>query len=161
MGYSAYGTDIEPRMVDYSVKNIQWLVKNNPLVEGKVDIEQADATSYRWSGFSTIASEVFLGRPLAKFPEESVFKQIVFDANTVIKKFLQNLTTQLKPGQSLCLAVPAWRKPDGALVELPLIDHLTDMGYTYSDLKHVRREDLVYFREDQVVARQLLRLRKK
>lgn len=160
MGYSAYGTDIEPRMVDYSVKNIQWLVKNNPLVEGKVDIEQADATSYRWSGFSTIASEVFLGRPLAKFPEESVFKQIVFDANTVIKKFLQNLTTQLKPGQSLCLAVPAWRKPDGALVELPLIDHLTDMGYNYWDLKHVRREDLVYFREGQVVARRLLRLKK-
>jgi len=34
------------------------------------------------------------------------------------------------------------------------------MGYNYWDLKHVRREDLVYYREDQVVARRLLRLKK-
>jgi len=161
MGYSAYGTDIEPRMVEYSKKNLQWLIANNPAVEGKVIAEPADATSYQWLGFSCIASEVYLGRPLSKLPDEAALKQITSDTNTVIKKFLQNLAPQLKAKQGVCLAVPAWRRPDGNMIKLPLIDHLTDMGYTYSDLKHVRREDLVYFREDQVVARQLLRLRKK
>jgi hypothetical protein len=66
----------------------------------------------------------------------------------------------VQPGHKICIAVPAWRKPDGSFIRLPLIDHLTDMGYTYWDLKHVPREELVYFREDQVVARQLLRLKK-
>jgi tRNA G10 N-methylase Trm11 len=160
MGYSVYGTDIEPRMVEYTKRNLRWLVGNNPAVEGKATVEPADATTYQWPGFSTVASEVFLGRPLANFPKEAAFKQIVSDANTVIKKFMQNLAAQLKPGQSLCLAVPAWQKPGGMQIELPLIDHLTDMGYNYWDLKHVRREDLVYFREGQVVARRLLRLKK-
>ncbi len=161
MGYSTYGTDIEPRMVEYTKRNLQWLVARNPSIEGKVIAEPADATDYQWLGFSCVASEVYLGRPLSKLPDEATLKQIVSDTNTVIKKFLQNLAPQLKPKQTLCLAVPAWRRPAGRAIRLPFIDHLTDMGYNYSDLKHVRREDLVYFREDQVVARQLLRLRKK
>jgi tRNA G10 N-methylase Trm11 len=160
MGYGVYGSDIEPRMAEYTKRNLQWLVSNNPGIEGKVIVETADATKFQWPGFSTVASEVFLGRPLTKFPTEAELKQIISDANTIIKKFLQNLALQLKPSQSLCLAVPAWRKPDGRLVRLPLIDHLTDMGYNYLDLKHVSREDLVYYREDQVVTRQLLRLKK-
>ena len=158
MGYSAYGTDIEPRMVEYSKQNLRWLVQKNPRIEGKVNVEVADATSYQWPGFSCIASELYLGRPLTKLPAETDLKQIVSDANTIIKKFLQNLTPQLKPGQAICLAVPAWRKTDGTLIKLPLIDHLTDMGYNYLDLKHVDREELVYYRERQVVARQLLRI---
>ncbi len=160
MGYSVLGTDIDQRMVDYSRRNIKWLFEKYPSLEGGVDIELADATAYQWPGFSTVASEVFLGRPLAKLPSEADLKQIVSDANTITKKFLQNLAPQLRTGQALCIAVPAWRKAGGQTITLPLIDHLTDMGYTYWDLKHVRREELVYFREDQVVARQLLRLKK-
>jgi tRNA G10 N-methylase Trm11 len=160
MGYSAYGTDIDPRMVEYAKRNLQWLVKNNPQIEGKVTVEPADATSYEWPGFSTIASEVYLGRPLNTLPNTAKLKEIINDVNTIIKKFLKNLAPQLKADRTICLAVPAWRKPDGSIIKLPLIDQLTDMGYNYSDLKHVRREELVYFRENQVVARQLLRIKK-
>ena len=160
MGYSVIGTDIDERMVDYSRRNIKWLFEKYPNLEGSVDIEPADATAYQWPGFSTIASELFLGRPLAKLPAGDDLKQVITDANTITKKFLQNLAPQLQTGQGLCIAVPAWRQPDGKFINLPVIDHLTDMGYTYWDLKHVRQEELVYFREDQVVARQLLRLRK-
>jgi len=159
-GYSVIGTDIDQRMVDYSRRNIRWLFEKYPSLEGGVDIEPADATVYQWPGFSTVASEVFLGRPLTKLPSEADLKQIVSDANTITKKFLRNLAPQLAAGRAFCIAVPAWRKVGGQTVTLPLIDHLTDMGYTYWDLKHVRREELVYFREDQVVARQLLRLKK-
>jgi tRNA G10 N-methylase Trm11 len=160
MGFSVIGTDIDPRMVDYSRRNIKWLFEKYPNLEGQVDIEPADATTYQWPSFSTVASEVFLGRPLAKLPSEADLKQIISDANTITKKFLQNLAPQLQTGRALCIAVPAWRKPGGQLISLPVIDHLTDMGYNYWDLKHVPREELVYFREDQVVARQLLRIKK-
>jgi len=160
MGYSVMGTDIEPRMVDYSKRNMKWLFEKYPSLEGQVDIEQADATNYQWPGFSTMASEVFLGRPLAKLPSENDLKQIVSDANTIIRKFLQNLSDQLKPDRPICLAVPAWRRDDGKFVELPVLAKITDMGYNYWDLKHVRHQELVYYREDQIVARRLLRLKK-
>lgn len=158
MGYSVLGTDLEDRMVDYSRTNAKWLFERYPQLEGQVDIETADATKYQWPGFTTLASEVFLGRPLNSLPEQAKLKEIVSDVNLITKKFLKNLQPQLRTGRTVCIAVPTWRKPSGQLIQLPLIDQLTDMGYTYSDFKHVRREELVYYRENQVVARQLLRL---
>lgn len=160
MGYSVMGTDIDERMVEFSKKNIRWLFDKQPALEGGVDIEAADATGYKWPGFSTITSEVFLGRPLASLPPPDKLKEIISDANLITKKFLQNLAPQLKDDRAICLAVPAWRKPSGELIDLPVLDKLTGMGYNYWDLKHVRRDDLVYYREGQVVARRLLRLRK-
>jgi tRNA G10 N-methylase Trm11 len=160
MGYSVMGTDIDERMAEFSKRNIRWLFEKYPSLEGGVDIEIADATGYRWPGFSAVASEVFLGRPLATLPPEDKLKQIISDANVIIKKFLQNLAPQLKAGHMVCLAVPVWRRANGELTDLPVLDKLTDMGYNYLDLKHVRARDLVYYREDQVVGRRLLRLKK-
>jgi tRNA G10 N-methylase Trm11 len=160
MGYSVMGTDIESRMVEYSQKNIRWLFDEYPRLQGQVDIETADATNYQWPVFGTITSEVFLGRPLTSLPTEDKLKQKVSDVNLITKKFLKNLQPQLRSGRSVCIAVPAWRKPNGQFIKLPLIDQLTDMGYNYWDLKTVRRDELLYYREYQVVARQLLRLNK-
>lgn len=160
MGYSVVGTDLEPRMVEYTRKNLQWLVNQYPGIETHAVVEVGDATNTTWPGFTVVASEVYLGRPLTKLPPEDQLKQIVNDANTIAKKFLINIASQLKEGQRLCLAVPAWRRPGGKLTTLPLIDHLTDMGYNDLDLAHVARTNLVYYREDQTVARQLLVLKK-
>jgi len=158
MGYSVLGTDIDERMVDYSRTNAKWLFEQYPTLEGQVDIEIADATKYQWPGFTSVASEVFLGRPLNSLPAQDKLREIISDANVITKKFLKNLQPQLRAGRAICIAVPAWLKSNGQLITLPVIDQLTDMGYTYSDLKRVPREDLVYYRENQVVARQLLRL---
>lgn len=160
MGYHVMGSDIDPRMVDYTRENLKWLVGRYPALETSASVELGDATNHQWPRFSTIASEVFLGRPLNALPAESKLREIISDANVITKKFLENLSGQLRPGQKLCLALPAWRHPDGRITRLPLLDQLTDMGYNYLDLKHVRRQDLLYYREDQVVARQLIRLEK-
>jgi hypothetical protein len=58
----------------------------------------------------------------------------------------------------LCLAVPAWRDAQGRFTHLPLISRLEELGYQPRPLRHVRHSDLIYYREDQVVARQLLLL---
>jgi tRNA G10 N-methylase Trm11 len=160
MGYATVGTDIDERMVKYSMENMEWLKRTHEKATGSFEIGLADATNFKWSPFSVVVSEVFLGRPLVQLPKPDDLRNIIQDANTVIKKFLRNLAPQLKKDQAVCLAVPAWRKADGSFIYLPLIDRLTDMGYNNVDLKHVRREDLVYFREDQIVARQIIRLRK-
>lgn len=157
MGYHVLGTDIEARMVEYAQANIRWLVEKNPAIEGQVVIEQADATNFQWPRFSTIASEVYLGRPLAVLPEPDKLKEIINDVNTIIKKFLQNLAPQLKPGQKVALAIPAWRNAKGRTFHtLPVLDKLTDMGYNRVSFVHVKNEDLIYYREDQIVARELI-----
>lgn len=156
MGYDVLGTDIDERMVEYAKTNIKWLVKQHPQIEGHAAIERADATQHEWPRFTTVASEVYLGRPLSSLPAPDKLKEIINDVNTITRKFLQNLAPQLKSGQRICLAVPAWRQPNGKFTHLPLVDKLTDMGYNSVRFKHVRSEDLIYFREDQIVARQLL-----
>lgn len=159
MGYEAIGTDIDARLVEYSKTNLDWLKErygNLPAFE----VFKADATNASWLDFGSVASEVYLGRPLNFLPSESDLKQISNDVNTITKKFLQNLQPQLKKDSQICLAVPAWRLPGGKFKHLPVLDHLTDVGYNYLDLKHTPREKLFYFRENQVVARQLIRLKK-
>ncbi len=161
MGYRAIGTDLEPRMIEYSRENLAWLAKQYPNLGAEPDLEAADATNHHWPEFDSVASETYLGRPFSSFPNETDLKQAISDVNTIIKKFLINLLPQMKSGQIACLAVPAWRRPDGIFMQLPLIDHLTEMGYNYLELKHVPNSELVYYREDQVVARQLIRIEKK
>ena len=160
MNFSVLGSDIDQRMVDYTKTNLQWLVEQYPKLESSVDVELGDACEYVWPRFSVVASEVFLGRPLNSLPDSAKLQEIINDANTIIKKFLKNLSGQARAGQIICLAVPAWRRPTGEVIKLPVIDQLTDMGYNLMEFKHVRNADLIYFREDQVVARQLIVLRK-
>ncbi len=159
MGYSVMGSDLEPRMVEYSKANIAWLIDKYPKIEGYVDIEVGDATDYVWPRFSVVASETYLGRPLSSLPSGNKLNEIVQDVNTIVRKFLVTLAPQLLPNQRVCLAVPAWRDKN-QLIHLPLIDHLTEMGYNRQDLVHVKANDLVYYRENQLVARELLILKK-
>ena len=83
------------------------------------------------------------------------------EVNLILKKFLRNIHGQLKPGTQLCLAVPAWRIGGNQFKHLPLIDQISDMGYNRTRFEHVRDEQLLYYREDQIVARQLLVLKRK
>jgi tRNA (guanine10-N2)-dimethyltransferase len=156
MGCDVAGTDIDERMVKYAKTNISWLVNKYPEISSHASAEVGDATNYIWPRFTTIASEVYLGRPLARLPGENELEEIIHDTNSVIEKFLKNLSHQLKRHQRICLALPAWRMPNRQLVHLPAIAKLTDMGYNTVKFKHTRHDDLVYFREDQIVARQLV-----
>jgi tRNA G10 N-methylase Trm11 len=161
MGCKVVGTDLEERMVDFSLKNIKWLLEQHPELPSAYAIGHGDAITYQWpKNISAVVSETYLGRPLAKLPSSEELYKIAGDVNTILKKFLQNIGTQLNSGTRLCLAVPAWRTKNG-FVSLPMLDHLTDMGYNQLDFKSVPRKDLIYFREEQIVARQLIVLEKK
>ena len=161
MGYHVLGTDIDPRMVDYAKDNIQWLVEKYPTIEGQVVIETGDATSYQWPRFSAVASELYLGRPLTSLPQPDKLKKIVADVNTITKKFLANLASQLKAGQRVVLAVPAWQSVKGRTFHtLPVLDNLKGLGYNRVSFVHTKNDALIYHREGQIVARELLVLEK-
>lgn len=166
MDYGVVGSDINPRMVDYTKTNLDWLYKKYDVDKGgplsmQYELETGDAISHRWKGnIDAVVSETYLGRPLVKLPDRNKLDEIVRDVNTILDKALRNLAKQLTPDTPLCLALPAWRKPGGQFITLPLIDHLTDMGYNITKFEHVRPGDMIYYRENQVVARQLVVLSK-
>lgn len=153
MGYGAYGTDLEPRMIDYSRANLEWLLDGG----GATPLEVGDATTHQWTQpFSVVACETYLGRPLSSWPAPEKIQEIISTCNVIIERFLQNMAKQTPSGTRLCLAAPAWLNPNGRIHHLPLLDRLSDLGYNRVSFSGVRDEDLVYHRPDQLVARELL-----
>jgi len=179
MGYDVYGTDIEQRMVDYSITNVNdWFVRTlHPDWSVKSTIAKGDATNHTWlnekwdktkdnfdhfpAHIDFVACETYLGRPFTTPPNAEVLNQTASDCNLIIKKFLQNIHGQLQSGARLCLAVPAWQTRKNEFKHLPLVDQIGDLGYNRVSFEHVRESDLLYYREDQIVARELLVLIRK
>lgn len=160
-GFDIIGSDIEPRMIEMTEQNLDFISHKFHLKLGgdqiKSHLSVQDATSGQWSGFNFVVSEVFLGRPLNKLPDDATLKKIIDDVNLITKKFLLNLKGQIGPDVRICLAVPAWRKGK-QIIDLPLIDELEDLGYNRMSLKFASEKELIYYREASTVARRLLLL---
>jgi tRNA (guanine10-N2)-dimethyltransferase len=162
MGYDVYGTDLEQRMVEYAEHNLAWLGERVRLPAVCCRVEHGDATDYVWKEpIDMVVAETYLGRPFTRRPDAETLARTISDCNLIIKKFLQNLAPQLQPDTRLCLAVPAWHTGRGDFKHLPLIDQISDLGYNRVSFEHVRDDQLLYHREDQVVARQLLVITRK
>jgi tRNA G10 N-methylase Trm11 len=162
MSYNVYGSDIEPRMVDYSRANLEWLNKTHQLTKLQAILQTADATNHTWDEpFDFVACEGYLGQPFIAFPPAEKLNSVMHTCNQIAKEFLKNIHPQLKPGMRLCIALPAWHRSSGSFLHLKLLDQIEDLGYNRVSFVHVRDEDLLYYREDQVVARELLVITRK
>jgi tRNA (guanine10-N2)-dimethyltransferase len=162
MGFNVYGTDLEKRMIDYSYANLEWLRDTLHVSQPTALLKPGDATSHTWGErVDFVASETYLGRPFTSAPNPEVLAKTISECNAILKKFLQNMHGQLQPGARLCLAIPAWQVSPGKFKHLPLIDQIEDLGYNRLSFEHTRSEDLLYYRADQIVARQLLVLQVK
>ena len=186
MGYRAYGTDLSERMVDYSAKNLRWLLQETE--KDSFSVSCGDATTFKWvQPIDAIACEGYLGKPFARIPTEIEFKAQKQECESIVLGFLKNLAKQIKSGTPVVIAVPAWLRPDGRYERLDIlkplnnslgaepylptetpqgaktfslkkVDELSDMGY---NVNNKAREGLLYHRDNQVVARDILILRKK
>jgi tRNA G10 N-methylase Trm11 len=162
MGYRVQGTDLEPRMIDYTKQNLDWLTRRFNLQPAAYTLSSGDAITIHWRPpVDLVASELYLGRPFTTPPASDLLAQTIAECNVILEKFLRNLSGQLASGTRLCLAVPAWQIKAGTFRDLPLIDHLSRMGYNRVSFEHVRDDQLLYYREDQIVARRLLVLTRK
>ncbi len=162
MGYVPYGTDIEPRMVEYSKKNLDWLVEKMPKTDVKSYIVVGDATDCRWDHpFDAVACEAFLGQPMSLPPADIKLKQEKERCQAIILGFLKNLSGQVKKDTPVVVAVPAWLRPSGEYSRLNILDEAEKLGYNVEKFTNLGQEDLLYYREGQVVAREIIVLRKK
>lgn len=161
MGYDVIGSDIDPRMVDYAKRNIEWLARQYPQINAKKNIFVGDATKTKWPKFNFIATETDLGKPLNKLPSKEELDNMVKKLDKLISDFVVNVSSQTGSGTRLCLAVPAWKTGPETFKHLPLIDHITDMGYNLVEFNKANTKELMYYRPNQLVARQLLTLVRK
>ena len=158
LGHNIYGTDLSEKMVDYSLANLEW-AKQKYSLNTSITIHQGDATKTEWQPpVDIIASETYLGQPFSAPPSADKLSQVRGICNEIIKRFLLNLAPQIKKDTPLCLSVPAWRDSNGTFTHLPIIRALDTLGYKLRPLTHTSHSDLIYFRADQVVARQLILL---
>ena len=165
MGYEAYGTDLSERMVEYSEKNLKWLsaaIKEDSM--GRDRLSVGDATSFKWEKPSdAVACEGYLGQPMSMVPTEIKLKAEKQNCETIIVGFLKNLSAQLASGTPVVVAAPAWLKRDGGYERLKIlsekrVDVFDEMGY---NVDNRTCEGLLYSREGQIVARDIIILRKK
>lgn len=161
MGFNAYGTDLEQRMIDYSKANIEWLQQNFKLGSVDCQIEQGDAIQTEWTQpISVIAGETYLGRPFSVQPDSKVLQEVMQDVNYIHKKFLQNVARQTESGFRMCIAVPAWHI-GREVKHLKVLDNLEELGYNRMEFVHAGGKDIIYHREGQIVGRELVVLVRK
>ena len=159
--YAVYGTDLSEKMVDYTKKNLEWLQKTHPQARGEIiTIAQADATKTKWpfaQKMDAVICETYLGQPFSATPSPDKLHKVSANCNFIIENFLKNLATQIKPETSICIAVPAWRNlKTKQITRLKLANsrNLEKVG-----LRLINQKPLLYFRDDQVVARDILILK--
>lgn len=160
MGYSAYGTDLSPKMIDFSAKNLDWLAQNQRFnVAKNVRLEQADARDHIWrQPMSAVACEGYLGQPLGgQNPTPERLKKVMDECNDIATGFFTNIVPQLDTGTRLAVALPAWLV-GGTIYHLPMIATIEQLGFQRIQFRHA--SELLYHRADQTTAREIIVLKK-
>ena len=158
IGVNAYGSDLSDKMISYTTENMNWVEKTFS-TKTFWQAHPADVTSVKLTGeqkerISRIVCETYLGQPFSAPPSPEKLHEVVGNCNHIISDFLQNIHSQIRPDTTLCIAVPAWQDREGRFTHLPLIKNLKKLGY-----QQIIDKNLLYYREDQVVAREILVLK--
>ena len=170
MDFQPYGTDLSERMIEYSEKNLKWIAGQNQqkhLAKTSESSEEfklaaGDATTLTWTEkIDAVACETYLGAPMSLPPVEVKLKEQKTECKRIVLGFLKNILPQIEAGTPLVLAVPAWKRPEGHYERMNIIDEIQDLGYNVCKLNHLSQEDMLYFRDGQIVAREIIVLRKK
>ncbi len=161
MGFAVYGTDVSEKMIDYTKINLDWL-KDTRHLAFQTTVDQGDAMTHIWQQpITMVVSEAYLGQPFSAPPSSQKLAEVQRNVTHILTDFLKNIYPQLQSGTPLCLAIPAWRDLHGHISRLHIETRLEQLGYKQSRLTHISPDDLIYYREDQVVARELIVFTKK
>ena len=206
-GYRVFGTDLNPRMVEYTKRNLEWLLEcaesknsfsslsdrkgsfrksssgeNGEETDDVTDetltklvkcdimkrysdfiLSEGDATEFNWgekAKIGAVVAETYLGQPMSNPPAEIKLKQEKMTCKATILGFLKNLSGQIEADTPVVIAVPAWLRENGEYSRLNILDEIQGLGYNVVSFRNARQEDLLYHREGQIVAREIIVLRK-
>lgn len=160
MGYSVYGTDLSDKMIRYSRDNLNWLIDSHH-IQFEWYLHVDDAMTAKWrQPISAVVCESYLGQPFSAPPSPAKLTEVTKNCNHIIIEFLKNIRDQIETNTPICIAVPAWRDSRGGFTHLPIVDNLARFGYKPHEFMNISQNDLLYYREDQIVAREILLITK-
>jgi len=125
-------------------------------------ISMGDATNFTWEGeIDAVVFEGYLGTPMSKPPVDIKFKTEKAKCKEIAMGFLKNITPQIKSGTPVVMALPAWLRENGKYAGLNILDEIQEMGYNFEKFQDLSQSDLLYYREGQIVAREIIVIRKR
>ena len=159
-GLRVAGSDLSEKMVDYTKQNLDWIIDQKHLSPSQIiNLKMTDATKASWSHLgkiNAVVCEAYLGQPFSAPPSPPKLREVVGNCQHIIGSFLENISGQLEPGTPLVVAVPAWRSTSNVITHLKL----DTSRYGLKTRPLHRSQPLLYYRENQVVAREILLLEK-
>jgi len=158
LGREAAGSDLSGEMVDATRTNMVWLDSQVSRALPAWAANLADARAVVLEPDVSIVSEGYLGPNLSHSPALPALGTIKSELLALYRDCFRNWAKQLPAGAQISICVPAWRV--GKVWHyLGLVDELASLGYTLKSFR-AAQTPLLYARDDQVVGRQLLLLRK-
>ncbi len=160
MGRKSLGSDLAPEMVAATRENLAWLQDLRPDITGNWEVlDPTDARELKLpDGGCSVVSEGYLGPNLIHEPTSDQLEAARAELRELYLGSLASWAAQLNSGSEVALCLPAWRQARKWRY-LDVLDALPGLGYTMKVFKHAN-EPLLYARDDQIVGRQLLLLRK-
>ena len=172
MGYRAIGSDIEQKMIENSEKNLEWFRNRYHVSPGRYKLFKSHATEISLQmpndKLQAIVTEGTLGPIYGKVPKkaemETNFKNLSKLYDQVFKEFKKILPEDRK----VVMCLPAYKINAQAYEFMPDLDFALQNGYTILDplptelvskyrfLRVTPRKTLIYDRNDQVVAREIV-----
>ena len=161
MGKPAAGSDLSADMVAASTTNLTWLGEKYGIPTWSV--RSSDARSVKLETSTTtgvsIVSEGYLGPNLTREPTSQERAALARDLMPLYRDALKNLASQLPSGAEVSICAPAWRV-DGRFRPLEIVDEVAKLGYTIKVFETAPSRTIVYGRDDQIVGRALILLKK-
>ncbi len=167
--YKVIGSDANGEQITSSKENLKWLETKYVLEYPDYKVFQADTKSItrkvKQNSIDAIVTESTLGPVYKKIPSKI---EIRHNYNLFIKmytSFFQIAKSVLRKKGRLVITIPAYRMKDGKFITAPFIDRLEKIGYsvvsplnkdfTTENIKATDRNSIIYFRQNQIVAREV------
>lgn len=158
LGRRAAGSDRAPEMAEAARQNLQWLAQRHPDIPAWA-VAEADAVQWQPPAGCAIVTEGYLGPNFSRLPRPDELAAARRELNGFYRRVLDAWARRLPAGAELAICLPSWRIAKG-WSDLPVIDELPDLGYTFKSLAHADTRNLRYARPDQIVGRRILLIRR-
>jgi len=177
-GYQVIGSDISNERVFDTKENLKWLEEEYDLdLNLKDRIFALDALELKQESLpikpDIIVSEVYLGPPMHGNESSREISTIVDSLNKKYRDFITNTSLSLKNVKYLILAIPVFISKnqryylniidEAKKVGYNVISPIEDSGVSFGSLPEYNkdRKTFTYYRQDQMVGREIIILKKK
>jgi tRNA G10 N-methylase Trm11 len=179
LGFRMLGTDINPKAIVGSERNMEWFRNRYKIPRGKYHLEACDVRQVSglvenlikinaFQKISAVVTEGYLGPMYSKYPEAKDIAKNFKELETLYTDAFQEYSKILSKGAKVIMCFPAYKKTRTDYEMLPSLDFIISLGYNLVDLipatlasqlpflRLTDRKTAIYDRKDQIVAREIV-----